>query len=152
MTSPRKKGFWLPDDKRKSQYRKSNIQYSNGSGGRVARKGSNSKARHTVVFLKDGDTVITEKQQRAIRKKGINLPKHKLAIKRGTSNPRGQRGIKALLLPNEIVLNKSQARDIEKRGGKLPTWGLQNEPGPIEKRGDKGGVCSCKKKKKKKKC
>ena len=109
--NPRKKGFWLPDDKRKAEYRKSNMQYSNGTGGRAKRQGSNSKARHIVAFLRDGDTVITEKQQRAIRKKGIKLPKHSLAIKKGVTNPRGQQGIKALLLPNEIVLTKAHARE-----------------------------------------
>jgi len=145
----KKNGFWLSDPKRVGEYNKSNLQYSTGSGGKVGRRGSNSKARHTVVFLRDGDTVITENQQRAIRKKGIALPKHRLAIKNGQKKPSGA-GIKALLLPNEIVLSKQQARSVEAQGGKLPTWGLQNEPGPIKRRGDKGGCCRVKKKKKKK--
>ena len=144
----KKKGFWLSDKRRHQEYQKSNLQYS-VNGGKVGRAGSNSKARHTPVWLKDGDSVITEKQQRAIRKKGIKLPKNKLPIQKGAA-PRGGRGTKALLLPNEIVLTAAQARSIERQGGKLPTWGLQSTPGPIEKKGDRGGKCRCKKKKKKK--
>ena len=94
----KRKGFWLSDKGRRRQYLKSNIQYSNGSGGKVGRRGSNSKARHTLVYLRDGDTVITEKQQRAIRKKNIKLPKHRLAIKKGITKPTTiKKGVKALL-------------------------------------------------------
>jgi hypothetical protein len=144
----KEKNMWLSNRRRAEEYKKSNLQYS-VNGGKVGRRGSNSKARHTPVWLKDGDSVITEKQQRAIRKKGIKLPKNKLPIQKGSA-PRGGRGTKALLLPNEIVLTSAQARSIEQQGGKLPTWGLQSTAGPIKKRGDKGGRCRCRKKRKKK--
>ena len=148
MMDKKEKNFWLSNRRRAQEYRKSNLQYS-VNGGKVGRRGSNSKARHTPVWLKDGDSVITEKQQRAIRKKGIKLPKHKLPIQKGSA-PRGS-GTKALLLPNEIVLTSAQARSIEQQGGKLPTWGLQSTAGPIKKKGDKGGRYRKKKRKKKSK-
>jgi len=144
----KEKNFWLSNGKRAREYQKSNLQYS-VKGGKVGRAGSNSKARHTPVWLNHGDSVITEKQQRAIRKKGIKLPRNKLPMQRGSA-PRGTNGTKALLLPNEIVLTAAQARSIEQQGGKLPTWGLQSTAGPIKKKGDKGGRYRKKKKKKSK--
>ena len=133
MSNKTEKGYWLSNHRRAAEYKKSNIQYGNG---KVGRTGINSKARHAVVALREGDVVITEAQQRAIRKKNISLPKHKLSINKGK---RKLAGTAALLLPKEIVLNAAQAKKVERLGGKLPSWGLQSTPGPIKKRGDKGG-------------